>query len=414
MRTSVYRWLETHPAAGDSVLGVLLLTILSVESTELRYSDPRQVPFLIVCAAPVFLRRTHTRTALLLAIALLATNLLVVDRATFAVVLAPVMVHAAVAHLPTRAGGWVALAAGLIGSLLAPTRWGYSAQSDSTVYAMAVGLCAVSVVAAYVIGERQRDRADNQAEQFRVMAERAVIVAAERDQRVRVAAADERARIARELHDIVAHSLSVVIVQADGAAAVVATRPELAPTVLRTIAETGREALAEMRLLVGVLRTGPAEPEDYAPAQRIADLPALIDQMRRTGMAVELVTTGTASTVGAGLDLTVYRLVQEALTNVLKHAGPGARATVAIDHGSTSLSVSVTDDGRGSAARPADGQEPAPGHGLLGMRERVLLQGGRLTAGYRTGGGFGVRADFPVPPRPDARPPSHDAVVDRR
>lgn len=397
MRTSLYRWLEAHAWAGDAVFGLLLLTVLLVNSAEIRYSDPLSLLLLVACAAPVFLRRSFPRTALLLAIALLAINLLMVDRATFAVLLAPVMVHAAVAHVKAKAWGRSALAAGLIGSLLAPIRWGYSPQSDSTVYAMALSLCAVSVVAAYIVGERQRDRVEGQAEQLRSMAERAVIMATEREQRVRVAAADERARIARELHDIVAHSLSVVIVQADGAAAAVATRPELAPDVLRTISETGREALAEMRTLVGVLRTSPAEPDDYAPAQRIADLPALIEQMRRTGLTVELVTSGAVSLRTAGLELTVYRLVQEALTNVLKHAGPDARTTVALDYRDAALSVAVTDDGRGAAGRPADEQEPPPGHGLLGMRERVLLQGGRLTAGPLTGGGFSVRADFAGP-----------------
>ena len=256
---------------------------------------------------------------------------------------------------------------------------------------MPVGLCAVSVIAAFVIGERQRDRVENQAQQLRALTERASMVASEREQRARIAAATERTRIARELHDIVAHSLSVVIVQADGAAAVVGTRPELAADVLRTISETSREALAEMRRLVGVLRT--SDSDGYAPAQGLADVPALVEQVRQAGIDVDLRYEGAPVTVPAGLDLTAYRLVQEALTNVIKHAGPAASALVEITFLRGQLLIGVTDDGRGAAVPPG----PDAGHGLLGMRERVALQGGGLAVGPQIGGGFAVRARFPLP-----------------
>ncbi|MET3807462.1 signal transduction histidine kinase [Nakamurella sp. UYEF19] len=392
MRKHVYRWFEQHVWAGDAILGVLMLVALVFSGADLRYSDAEVFPLLVLSAGPVFLRRSATRSAVTMAIALLGLNVLLVGEATAAVVLAPLMVHAAVAYTSGRFWGRFALAAGLLGSVAAPLRWGYRSTDNGTL-TIAIGLCAVVVIAAFVIGERQRDRVEFQAEQLRVLDERSAMLAAERDQRARIAASTERTRIARELHDIVAHSLSVVIVQADGAAAAAAARPELAVSVLHTIADTGREALAEMRRLVGVLRAGDvpgSAPTGYAPAQGVADLPALIEQVRQTGVAVSMTLSGDRIALPAGLGLTIYRLVQEALTNVLKHAGPVATASVALEYRPGVVEISVTDDGRGGAS------EPGFGHGLLGMRERVWLQGGRLAVGPRTGGGYRVHASFPL------------------
>jgi signal transduction histidine kinase len=403
MRKGVYRWLEQHVWAGDAVLGVAVLIGLLISARDVLYTDPEAVPVLLLSAVPVFLRRSVTEFAVAAAIALLGLNLWLLTSVTAAVVLAPLMVHAAVSYIPGRGWGRWALAAGLVGSVLAPVRWGYR-STDGGVLAIAVGLCAVTVIAAFVIGERQRDRVEFQAEQLRALDERASLLAAERDQRARIAASTERTRIARELHDIVAHSLSVVIVQADGAAAAAAARPEVAVSVLHTIADTGREALAEMRRLVGVLRAGEtAESVEtgYAPAQGVHDLPTLVEQVRQAGVAVSMTFSGVGVALPGGLELTIYRLVQEALTNVLKHAGPAVTAAVALRYGPDSVEVSVTDDGRGAAAAPGagfpDSGSPDGGHGLLGMRERVWLQGGRLTVGPRTGGGYSVQASFPLP-----------------
>lgn len=392
MRREVYRWFEEHAWAGDAILGLLMLVALGITGADLRYADHWAFLLLLLSALPVFLRRSATEFAVGSAIAFLVLNLALVSSATAAVALAPLMVHAAVAHIPGRAWGRWALGAGLIGSLAAPLRWGYR-SGDNSVLTIAVGLCAAVVIAAFVIGERQRDRAEFQAEQLRALDERAALLAAERDQRARIAASTERTRIDRELHDIVAHSLSVVIVQADGAAAAAAARPELAVSVLHTIADTGRDALAEMRRLVGVLRAGETAESSstgYAPAQGVGDLPNLAEQLRQTGVATSLTISGVGIVLPAGLELTIYRLVQEALTNVLKHAGPAATASVALSYGPDSVDISVTDDGRGEAG------EPGSGHGLLGMRERVWLQGGRLAVGPRTGGGFAVQASFPT------------------
>ncbi|WP_456094109.1 sensor histidine kinase [Nonomuraea glycinis] len=209
----------------------------------------------------------------------------------------------------------------------------------------------------------------------------------ERDQQARMAAAAERARIARELHDVVAHNVSVMVVQADGAGYAIDGDPEQARLAVRTISKTGREALAEMRRLVGVLREG--ESTDYTPQPGLAQLAELV---RGAGVPAGLEVVGTPAELPEGKQLAVYRIVQEALTNALKHGGPGVRALVELRYSMFELVVRVTDDGRGAAAAPASG-----GHGLVGMRERVTMYGGAVTAGPLAGGGFEVLARLPVP-----------------
>ncbi|MET4079739.1 sensor histidine kinase [Janibacter sp. UYMM211] len=217
----------------------------------------------------------------------------------------------------------------------------------------------------------------------------------DRDQRVRIAAQDERTRIAREMHDVVAHSLAVVVVQADGGAYAATSSPqwdrEQATQTLETIAATAREALAETRRLVGVLRAD--ELDGYAPTESVADLPALVHRVRSSGLPVELVSDDLDG-VSRDVGLAALRIVQEALTNVIKHAGPGAIASVRVrrDDG---LCVTVEDDGRGAAATD-DGQ----GYGVVGMRERASALGGHLTAGPRSGGGYLVTAHLPEDPGP--------------
>jgi signal transduction histidine kinase len=199
------------------------------------------------------------------------------------------------------------------------------------------------------------------------------------------AAADERRRIAREMHDVVAHSLAVVIAQAEAGRLAAANQPDRAPEVLDTIASTGREALGQMRGLLGMLRddTPPAGPTSdadgtEAPAPTLSDLPALVDQVRAGGVAVSLSERGVPRRLSPAAELTAYRVVQESLTNVIRHAGPGAAASVELDW-CNGLHVTVTDDGGGSGTgdRPARGGAPG-GRGLLGMRERLTAVGGVL------------------------------------
>ena len=227
--------------------------------------------------------------------------------------------------------------------------------------------------------------------------ERAERAERERDQQARMAAAAERARIARELHDVVAHNVSVMVVQADGAGYALDTDIEQARTAVKAISATGRTALAEMRRLLGVLRRTEAESEeaesppeaaDYNPQPGLAELGELV---AASAVPATLRISGDPAGLPEGQQLAVYRIVQEALTNVLKHGGPGARATVEIDVGRDGVQVRVTDDGRGAAAPGSGG-----GHGLIGMRERAGMYGGAVSAGPRPGGGFEVVARLPL------------------
>jgi signal transduction histidine kinase len=223
-----------------------------------------------------------------------------------------------------------------------------------------------------VLGDRER-RAQ--------MAER------ERDLAAREAVVEERARIARELHDVIAHNVSMMVVQAG------AERRVVEPTsgtrdVLETIEQIGRSALTEMRRLVGMLRTD--APDSLSPQPGLDDVPALVTKIREAGLPVELSVEGERRALPAGIELSAYRIVQEALTNTLKHAD-GAHAEVHVRYGSDSLELEIVDDGPGGPARASGG-----GHGLVGMRERVALYGGRLDAGRRAEGGFAVHVLLPV------------------
>jgi signal transduction histidine kinase len=237
---------------------------------------------------------------------------------------------------------------------------------------------AITVAIVAVVGHNIRLRRSNREQE-----ERTAAAEAER------AVSDERLRIARELHDVVAHAMSIVAVQAGVAAHIIDDQPDEAKRMLENVRRTSHEALDEMRRLLGVLRGGDAA---LAPAPGLHDVDDLVDSMRSSGIPVSLAVTGTRVDVPGGVDLTAYRIVQEALTNVLKHAGPNVQVDVAIEYEPGTVRVEVLDDGRGAAVH-ADG-----GHGLLGMRERVSVFGGELVAGPKPGGGFRVSATLPYTP----------------
>lgn len=218
--------------------------------------------------------------------------------------------------------------------------------------------------------------------------ERAERAERERDQQARMAAAAERARIARELHDVIAHNVSVMVVQADGAGYALDSDPEAARQAVRNISKTGRAALAEMRRLVGVLRENELGDTDYTPQPGLGQLEELV---RGSAVPARLRVAGAPGELPEGQQLAIYRIVQEALTNALKHGGPGVQAVVEIEYGGPELVVRVTDDGRGAAAPSS-----SDGHGLIGMRERVGMYGGAVWAGPRQGGGFEVLARLPM------------------
>ncbi len=243
----------------------------------------------------------------------------------------------------------------------------------------------------WIAGETLRRRAVLTAD----LQARAAQLERERDEEAQRAVAEERVRIARELHDVVAHSVSVMVVQAAAARRIMDSRPDAARESMESIESTGRQALAEMRRLLGVLRSGDEEALARAPQPTLDYLPRLIEDIREAGLPVEVRVEGEPRPLPPGVDLSAYRVVQEALTNALRHAGP-ARASVVVRYGQDDVEIEVTDDGRGV---PEDaGAAGGPGHGLVGMRERVALFRGEFQAGPGDGGGFAVRARLPVEP----------------
>jgi signal transduction histidine kinase len=250
----------------------------------------------------------------------------------------------------------------------------------SRLVSVGIGPQALPIVAFWLVGVLVRIR-------------RRAVALAERNEALQrqaeQAAGAERTRIARELHDIVAHHLSVIVLQAAGARAS-GQAPEAA---LEKIETSGRQALAETRRLLGVLRDC-GEEAGFAPQPGIDDLNALAASVRDAGLPVNLTISGDAAAVPAAVDVSVYRIVQEALTNVLKHAGR-ARADVTIGYADSGVTIEVTDDG----TREIDGQALLGGHGLAGMRERAAIFGGELRAGPRGGGGFAVHARLPADDR---------------
>ncbi|HUA40564.1 MAG TPA: sensor histidine kinase [Streptosporangiaceae bacterium] len=221
---------------------------------------------------------------------------------------------------------------------------------------------------------------------------RAELAERERDLAAREAVVAERARIARELHDAIAHNVSMMVVQAGAERKVIGKSPSGQQTteVLKTIEQIGRGALTEMRRLVGMLRTDSGSADQLTPQPKLADLEKLAAQVREAGLGVELRIEGEQRELPIGIELSAYRIVQEALTNALKHAGAGA-AIVRVSYRPNALEFEVSDDGGGAAA-----DIPGGGHGLAGMRERVLLYGGEMDASARPGGGFAVRVRLPV------------------
>jgi signal transduction histidine kinase len=212
----------------------------------------------------------------------------------------------------------------------------------------------------------------------------------EREERLRIAAAEERSRIARELHDVVAHSVSVMVVQSQAAQRVLVDDVDATRDALRSIETTGRQALTELRRLLGLLREAEGGPS-LAPQPSLQYLDELLAQIRDAGLPVELTVEGTPTALPQGVDLSAYRIVQEGLTNTLKHA-EADRVSVLVRYAPAVLEIEISDDGRGASQATGNGV----GHGLVGMRERVALYGGELCAGTGDDGGYVLRARLPL------------------
>lgn len=280
--------------------------------------------------------------------------------------------------------GLVGLGVGLVGAVVGS--WSFLREFEAveltalSSYTLTIGTI---VIAAWALGTLGRTR----SAYVDALVERNRQLQREAEQRARLATVEERTRIAREMHDVVAHGLSVIVVQADGARYAAAQDPTAAPAALDEIARTGRAALTEMRRTLGVLRQDGASTR---PQPGLPDLPELVEDARAAGTEVVATLPDDPTRVPPGAGLTTYRVVQEALTNVRKHAGPGAAATVRVDVVGDAVEVEVTDDGRG-AAGGGDG-----GLGLVGMAERVHAHDGDLETGPRVGGGYRVAARIPL------------------
>ena len=242
------------------------------------------------------------------------------------------------------------------------------------------------VAGAWLLGHYVRTRRQLVAE----LQQRAVDLEREREERARRAVAEERLRIARELHDVLAHTMSVVAVQAGTGRLIGAEHPAEALKALTAVEETTRSAMREMRQLLTVLRTDDDPGGPVTPAPGLHDLPVLVAQVAEAGLAVDLRTEGEPRAVSAGVGLAAYRIVQEALTNVIKHAGP-AHASVLVRYTDQDLTVEIRDDGHAGRSGVVTG-----GQGLVGMRERAAVHGGELIAGPAAGGGFRVKARLPL------------------
>jgi signal transduction histidine kinase len=282
----------------------------------------------------------------------------------------------------------IALGIGGLGVLMATSRY-YSREDWKQQITMMVTLGAV-VFGVWAFGERRRTRGLYVAQ----LEERAAQLERDRDREAKLAVSNERTRIAREIHDVVAHGLSIMIVQADGGLYAADQSPEAAKKALATIGDTGRGSLTEMRKMLGLLKQDEQlelDPNQPRPQPGVSSLPELIDNVRAAGLNVEYDVTGRPRDLPALLGLTAYRIVQEGLTNTLKHAGPGAHACVSLDFGQEMLTVAVTDDGHGGGVAPSSD----PGHGLVGMHQRASISGGSVTAGPKAGGGYEVIARLP-------------------
>jgi signal transduction histidine kinase len=383
-------WLHSRPRAADAVLGVLLTVgavvgqwMTPIDGVHFAHPGPESTLLAVAASLPVVWRR---RAPYLVLVVTTVATALFTDLGYWSVLTGLGVLCATYTVAANRPIRWALLG---LGTGLAVIWVAVALDPAGGVVASFVS-STLSLLVAFFIGRNVRTRRAYLA----ALEERARRADADRETVTRAAVAGERRRIARELHDVVAHNVSVMNVLAAGARRTVGRDPAVADEALHTLEHTGRATLREMRHLLDVLRvdddpdTCPDEPQPG-----IAALQALVDQVREAGLPVDLILSGQPHALSPGVDLSAYRIVQEALTNTLKHAGR-ARATVRLDYQPDGLLVEVTDDGRGVGAALSTSDHS--GHGLVGMRERVTLYDGTLHLGGRPGGGFVVRARLPV------------------
>ncbi|WP_063628061.1 sensor histidine kinase [Actinospica robiniae] len=405
--TRLYIWLQRHPTHVDGAMAAVLVVLGLIAFPVMLRAEHQNAVLAIpaaVIGAPIVARRKHPDWVFWSVIAIGAVQVLTPQPlwpSDFAV---PVALYGLAAYRPRR-DSLLGLGVCIVGVLVLVPRLHANAPSDMptvrrlVVYTFIIGFFSAPMVVAWVMGDSMQYR----RAYYLDLEAKARRLELERDQQAQIAAATERARIARELHDVVAHNVSVMVVQAEGAAYAMDSAPENTRKALGAIAETGRSALVEMRRLLGVLRTQDGAAE-RAPQPGVGQLEDLLEQVRSSGLPVEFTVDGVPVELPQGVALAAYRIVQESLTNARKHGGPAVRASVGMYYGERELRLVVQDDGRGAMAL-TDGQ----GNGLTGMRERVAMFGGALHAGPLGADrdGFQVEAVLPyetvVLPYPSVR-----------
>lgn len=386
---SLDRWIRENPHKVDLILGLgiwLVFGLLAGIMLGVSGNGWQLAILGTVQTLPLIWRRRHPGLAAGIIVLAHLIQVAVTDELLPSQIAVPITVYSLAAY-GRRWQSFAGLAAGFVGALLASIRVGAWSAGSSPEGAVrnfiALGLL---VLVAWTFGDLARTRRLT----LQTLEDRARRLEIEREQERALAAADERSHIAREMHDIVAHSLSVIITQSDGARYASEHDPEIARETLATISQTGRSSLREMRRLLGVLRSD--EEASTRPLPALVDVPELLDATRMSGLAINFAQEGTARReLPAGAELTVYRAMQEALTNVLKHAGPEAAAGVSLRWDNRGLQLLVSDNGRGAGALGSS----ASGQGLRGMAERVALYEGHVEAGPTPGGGFRVSVFIP-------------------
>jgi signal transduction histidine kinase len=381
----VTAWIGRHTTTVDAAVAVVAAVGTVPQLTyHARHPDGRFGEFLLFTAlmvAPLIWRRRFPLSAF----AFVATVALAqwIDNVNLAADMTLlVYLYTVTTRYPMRVA---VLAASVVelGTFMAALRWPQTRLWTETFL-----LLSGPVVASLLLGANVRHRRNA----LRALTQRAEQLERERDHQALIAAAGERARIAREMHDVVAHSLSVMVTLSEGAALKQAAEPERANQAMHQVSATGRQALDEMRRLLGVLRTEETSGSRQ-PQPGTTQIDGLLHHVRATGLAAALTVTGSPAALPPGAGLTVYRIVQEALTNTLKHAAAPTRVSIAIAHRPDSVTVDVHDDGAARPVRPAAG---TTGHGLTGMQERAAVYGGTVSAGPDPAGGWRIHARLPV------------------
>ena len=401
--TRIYAWLQRHPFITDGTMAAFLLLfgLASTHNTETPHWDVSEMVVVAGLSLPVLVRRSRVTTATVLIGFFGVLQLALKYPPVFSDLAVPIAVYSIAAYRPRRQSV-PALLFSLAGTGVAMMLWFgpniVNRPADLHGYrlvlvgAVIYGLMISPMLIAWILGDSMQYR----RAYYVSLEDKANRLERERDQQAQIAAAAERARIARELHDVVAHNVSVMVVQAEGASYALNSSPEQTRQALGNIAQTGRSALAEMRRLLGVLRTEDGGA-DRAPQPGVGQLEDLLEQVRSAGLPVDLAVQGIPVELPQGVALATYRIVQESLTNTRKHGGPQVSARVALSYREDELRMTITDNGRGAHA-PTDGM----GNGMIGMRERAALYCGVLTAGPLPGGGYEVEAVLPYKEGGDA------------